>query len=211
MIYQREAISGDVRVVLDRNNVSGNLFRVGDIDTLSIDEIIVSKIAESVRSVELLAPLHLLDSGENLDGVVYWDGMNSGYCLLPDDFMRLLVFEMSDWERAVYTVYSDRDAVAKLQSSRFKGLRGTSEKPVCVLRMLPEGKALYFYSCKSDKAWVKQGIYLSYPSFDEDGGIKISERCYESILYMIGSKVCQTVGELEKSKLMLELSKTMLR
>ena len=52
MIYNLEDIKEAVRVVLDENQVSDNMM---DMDTLSVDEIIRSKVEEAVNNVHLLA------------------------------------------------------------------------------------------------------------------------------------------------------------
>ena len=65
MIKQIEDIVRDVRIAIDENATSKALFAEGDTETLTLDEIIKSKIADSVRKVEMEAPARLLDSGEN--------------------------------------------------------------------------------------------------------------------------------------------------
>lgn len=112
MIKKIEDIVKDVRICLDQNMVSESLLNEGDIDTLSIEDIIRSKIVDAVQRVESGAPTHLLEGGHNFGDSIYWTKDGSGWTLLPDDFMRLVVFEMSDWERPVYEAIStDRRSV----------------------------------------------------------------------------------------------------
>ena len=61
MIFQIDRIMEDVRVCLDQNMDSGALIESGDIDTLSLDEIIRSKIVEAVQRVHTAAPYYLLE------------------------------------------------------------------------------------------------------------------------------------------------------
>ena len=118
MIKQIEDIVRDVRIAIDENATSKALFAEGDTETLTLDEIIKSKIADSVRKVEMEAPARLLDSGENFgDSGVYWNANLSGWIILPDDFMRMLVFRMSDWERSVYDTVDEGSEAYALQSS----------------------------------------------------------------------------------------------
>lgn len=209
MIYRIGKILRDVRTALDENDISEGLLREEDRDTLSIDEIIISKIEEGARRVELEAPSHLLEEGHNFGETVYWsdDGSNSGWVLLPDDFMRLTVFEMSDWERKCYEAILPGDPRYAMQSSRLKGIRGNAEKPVCAIVSRPEGKALEFYSCRSEDAYVKKGEYVPYPKIDRGGGIDISERCYEAVVYMTAGLTLLTLGEAERSAGMVEAAK----
>lgn len=201
----------DVRVCIDQNTTSGSLVDSGDIDTLSLDEIIKSKILEAVERVHLNAPSYLLEGGHNFGDAIYWRELESGWVLLPQDFLRLVVFEMSDWERAVYTAISTDDPDYEKQRSRFKGVRGTAQKPVCAIAIRPEGKVLEFYSCKSTDAQVSRAMYIPYPEIDEYGGVDISERCYKAVVYTAASLTLITLGEAEKGNMLAEVAKTFLQ
>lgn len=211
MIYQLDRIMRDVRICLDQNMDSVPLLQTSDVDTLSLDDIIRSKIQEAVVMVHTNAPAHLLEQGHNFGDTVYWGDRESGWVLLPNDFMRLIVFEMSDWERGVYVAISDTDPEYALQRQRVKALRGTSQKPVCVITVRPEGRVLEFYSCKSEDAYVRRAVYVPYPKIDKNGGIDISERCYTAVVYAIASLVLLTLGDSQKSSALSEISNTALQ
>lgn len=211
MVYNINDVMRDVRVCLDQNMSSEQLLQTDDMDTLALDDIVRSKILEAVVRVHTNAPTYLLEQGHNFGDAVYWGDLESGWVLLPDDFMRLIVFEMSDWEKAVFTAISTTDPEYELQRQRIKALRGTAQKPVCVITVRPEGKALEFYSCKSEDAYVKRAQYLPYPKIDEDDGIDICERCYTGVVYAAASLVLLTLGESEKSSALSEISKTALQ
>lgn len=211
MIYQTDRIVADVRVCLDQNMTCAALLQGGDVDTLSLDEIIRSKILEAVRRVHLSAPSYLLECGHNFGDAVYWGELESGWVLLPEDFLRLVVFEMDDWERAVYTAISTDDADYEKQHSRFKGIRGTAQRPVCAIGTRPEGRVLEFYSCKSEEATVSRAVYLPYPSIDESGGVDISEHCYRAVVYTAAGLTLVTCGEAEQGTNLSELAKTFLQ
>lgn len=211
MIYKLEDIVRDVRVCMDENPSSSTLSALGDVDTLSTDEIIRSKILEAVRRVHLSAPAHLLECGHNFGDAIYWGEMESGWVLLPGDFMRLVVFEMDDWDRAVYHAIGTDDPEYAKQRSRIKGVRGTAERPVCAIAVRPEGKVLEFYSCKSRSAHVSRGVYIPYPMVDEYGGVDMSERCYMPIIYTAAGLTLLTIGEVENGKSLSELAESLLK
>lgn len=210
MIYQLDKIMQDVRICLDQNMTSDALLDSGDIDTLALDEIIKSKILEAIQRVHSDAPNYLLENGHNFGDAVYWRELESGWVLLPKDFLRLVVFEMDDWEQAVYTAISIDDPDYEKQRSRFKGIRGTAQKPVCAIAIRPEGRVLEFYSCKTTDAKVSRAMYIPYPKVDEDGGVDVSERCYNAVVYTAAGLTLMTYGEVEKANTLSDLAKTFL-
>lgn len=205
MVYQVEELKRDVRVALDQNMSSEALSGLGDVDTLALDEIIGSVLLEAVDRVHLSAPVYLLERGHNFgDAGIKWCEKESGWVLLPRDFLRLVVFEMSDWEQAVFTAISTDGPEYAKQRSRFKGIRGTAQKPVCVLAVRPEGLALEFYSCKSDDATIVRAVYVPRAVVDAYGGIDISERCYRGVVYTAAGLVMLSQGEAQGAQVMLE-------
>lgn len=88
---------------------SDTLKIIGDVDTLALDDIIASKILEAVKRVHSSAPSYLLDGGHNFGDAIYWKEHESGWILLPEDFMRFVVFQMNDWERAVFNPINTDD------------------------------------------------------------------------------------------------------
>ncbi len=208
MIYKLTEIARDVRIAMDQNMTSEQLIATKDIETLSLEDIIRSKIVEAVRRVETAAPVHFLEEGHNFGDAVYWGDLESGWVLLPDDFMRLISFRMSDWERTVHAAISVDDPLYAKQSSRYKGIRGNVQKPVCAIVNRAEGKALEFYSCNSEEAYVSCASYLPYPYIDEYDGIDICERCYTAVIYTVAALVLTTYGEADKASALIDLAKS---
>lgn len=210
MVYKILHIMRDVRIAIDENQNSERLIAEEDIDTLTLDDIIRSKIVESVRRVITESPIHLLDGGIPFGDAVYWRDQGSGWILLPDDFMRLIIFKMSDWERPVYEPITAADPQYQLQFSRYKGLRGNPQKPIVAIVSRSEGRALELFSCHDTNATVEQAVYIPLPKVDCDGGIEIPERCYMSVVYEAASLVLSTINQIEQSSRMSELSKQLL-
>ena len=208
-VYQIDKILEDVRVSLDMNQNSDTLIGINDEGTLSINEMIKSKITEAVKRVHITAPSHLLNFGDNFADSITWNSNGkSGWTILPDDFMRLITFEMSDWERPCFEAISTDDTKYKMVRSRFP-VMGTPQKPIVAISVSPNGKILEFYSCKDDTATVNKAVYLPYPEIDEESGsVEISQRCYDSVIYTIAALVLAALGENEKSAQFNELAKT---
>lgn len=211
MLYKVDRILRDIRIAIDENADNERFQIEGDEDTLTLNDVIYSKIEEGVQRVHMMSLPQYLEEGHNIGDSIRWTGNGSGWVLLPDNFMRLIVFQMSDWERAVYEPLTISDPRYKLQSSRYKGIRGNFQKPVCAIVNRPEGKVIEFYSCKDETAHISQGSYLPYPKIDERGGIDISERCYRSSIYMTASLVMETYGMQEQAGSFYELSKSLIQ
>lgn len=222
MIFQVAKILQDVRVCLDENRTDTALILNGDEETLRLNEIIRSKIEEGVRRVHMAAPYYLLEQGHNFDEVegvaLYWGDMESGWILLPQDFMRLVVFEMDDWERPVYDVITPDDPAYARCRSRIKGVRGTAERPVCALGVRPAGRVLEFYSCKTEEARMRRGVYIPYPKIEdvtveqvEVPSVDISERCYDAVVYTVAALTLVSLSETDKAKALFEMSEGLLK
>lgn len=210
MIVQAEEMARAVRVAIDMNMRNEPLIADGDTDTLELDEIIYAKLCDAVRLVEMEAPAYMLESGHDFRDNLYIGDDGKGFVVLPDDFMRLVAFRMSDWKRTVFDAISESDPQYALQSSKWKGICGNPEKPVCAIVRRSEGKVLEFYSCKDDSATVTQATYVPVPKIDMDGGIDIAEDCYRAAIYRAASLALASVGD-QLSTTMLEISKSLLQ
>lgn len=210
MIYHIDDIAKDVRIAIDENSNGATLVDFGDTDTLSLNDIIRSKIEDGVRITHCSAPAYLLDGGNNFGSGIHWNKDFSGWTLLPEDFMRLIVFQMSDWDRPVYSAILPNTPEYKKQFSKFKGVKGNYQRPVCAVAIRPDGRVLEFFSCKSNTATVTRAVYVPYPKIDRWDGIDICERCYRSAIYTIASLVLSGIGEDAKSKILSELANNIL-
>lgn len=206
MIFNVDDIIKDVRIAIDENSNSDILSGFGDTDTLSLNEIIRSKIEEGVKITHCSAPAYLLDGGNNFASGIHWNNDFSGWALLPEDFMRLVVFQMSDWSYPVYSAILSNTPEYRKQFSRFKGIKGNCQRPICAISIRPEGRVLEFFSCNSKNATVTDAVYIPYPKIDEHNGIDICERCYSSAIYIIASLALLAIGEDAKSKTLSELA-----
>lgn len=214
MVYQVADIVAEARRAIDENGDGGWLLSAGDVDAHELDAAIASKVEEASRRVVAAAPLQLLDGAAALDCGVCWEGSGGlrgvGWLLLPDDFLRLVVLRMSDWERAVHGVITPGDAAYALQRSRRRGVRGNPQRPVVALVRRAEGLALELYSCRSEAATMVQGSYIRVPRIDADCGIELPERVARAVVYQAASLALATLGNAEGAGAMSELSKQLL-
>lgn len=213
MNYSVLDVIKDVRKALDENEV--NTFFIDDVYSLSMDAIIEQKILDATRSVVESAPSRLLDGGVSFATELSWEngvaGKGMGYTILPEDFMRLIVFQMSDWRRPVVNAIEDTDSIYFLQKSKFPGIRGGIDKPICAITTYPVGKVMEFYSCVGgESAFVKVAKYLPYPSI-KDGYIDICSHVYVPIIYYTAGLVCQTYKETEQGKVLFAIANNFIK
>ena len=213
MNYSVQDVIRDVRKTLDENEV--NTFFIDDVYTISMDAIIEQKILDAVRSVTEAAPSRLLDGGVDFASMINWEsgakGKGMGYTFLPDDYMRLIIFQMSDWRRPVITPIEDTDPLYFLQKSKFAGIRGGIDKPVCATTTYPTGKVMEFYSCVGgESVTVKVAKYLPYP-FIKDDSIDICANIYTPIIYYTAGLVCMTYKEKDQGELLFSIAKDFLK
>ena len=201
-------IKRDVRVCLDENRTTTSLLSAADQETLSTDDLIVSKVLEAVKQAHNEAPYYMLEGKDFSSNSVTWNTNDtSGVISLPVDFMRLVMFEMNDWERPVYAAISTLSPEYAKQRSHHKGIRGNAERPVVAIGMQPAGRTLEFYASKTNQATVSRALYMPVPVIDINDSVDISEQCYQAVLYMTAGLVKATMGETEAAKLFFELYK----
>lgn len=199
-----------VRVAIDTNMNDAALLNEEDNDTLTLNEVILAKLVDAVRLVEMEAPTTLLlESGHDFGENLFIGDDGKGFVVLPNDFMRFVAFRMSDWKRTVYDAISSDSPQYALQSSKWKGVCGNTEKPVVAIVRRSEGKVLEFYSCASKDATITQATYIPLPKIDLEGCIDVAEDLYRAAIYRAAALTLASVGD-ELSATLLEISKSLI-
>lgn len=217
MLIAESTIISDVRVAMDENTAI-TAFTDGDgtvIDTytLEMEEIIKSKIADGVNAVRKVAPLSMLDltrktSGE--DWPVTW--IDEGKCIgeveLPEDYLRLVMFKMSDWAHAATTPIAADTALYHQQFSERKGVRGNPSKPnIAIAADTSTGKdVIQIFSCDSTEA-TAEILYIRRcdgrtGSTENTGSYEIEEPIYRAVVLKVASLVAATYANGELAQLL---------
>ena len=214
MKYGVQDIVQSVKIALDENKVSEALIEEADVDTLTLNEIIKSKIVDAVKTVVLDAPHYMLDSGSPFGESISWQssvGYGAGSIFLPDDFLRLVSFKMSDWSYPITEVITDSHPLYKQQFSRFPGIKGNPQKPVVTMTSQSGGRVLQFFSCTAgESVTVEQASYIPIPSIKDDM-VEIGSRLYPAVIYHIAHLVLLSIKEADAAAIMLNTSKELLR
>lgn len=214
MWYDLDGIVRDVRTALDFDGNGDGLAEFEDSVALKLDELIASKVADAGRVVEQSAPFELLDSGMAFGSTVGWEsrvGYGSGWVQLPDDFLRLVCFRMSDWSRSVTEAVSEDDAVYQMQRSRYAGIRGNPQRPVVAITRQPIGLVLEFYSCEGGEGvFIRRARYIPIPRV-VDGRIALCEKLRPAIVYYAAYMTALSLNERNVAENMLNQSKELMQ
>lgn len=202
--YEVKEIVGDVRIAIDENVDSSAMENFGDVDTLELKAIIERKIADAARLIEMDAPLRLLGGGTfykpetvSIDGAQYTARVD-----LPEDFMRLIVFNMTGWSTPAFRAISVDDAKYAIIRSRYTSVKPNDENPVVAIVPSNDEKSKSgmmieaFGNVKAD-AKVAYMRYMKRPMVTEDGKIELSEDLYEAIVYETAALTMQAIKDTE--------------
>lgn len=207
-----------VKVAMDRNMDSTALETMGDVDTLSVNDIITEAIPKAARIVEQTAPFHLLGRGEPFTGTVYWPnavGKGSGHIQLPDDFLRLVCFQMSDWVRPASEAITIEDPRYAMQQSDFDGIKGNPHNPVVAVVPWSTGLQLEFYSCAAGSSvTVRRARYLPLPKISGTGDaatVNISEKLEDPIIYYAAGLAASSLAMGDMAASLITHAKTMIQ
>ena len=207
MTYSVTDLVGEIRIALDQNMNSEALTELNDIDTLSLDELIKSKVEDAARMVVMLAPAVLLGSGKAFGDTIGWDmqaGYGSGHIVLPDDFLRLIVFQMSDWSMPVTVAIDETSPLYSRQKSRYAGVRGNPQRPVVAIVQQPIGNVLEFYSCEQgEHVYIKMARYAPIPkryTLDEEEVIDLPDKLVRPVVYYAAYLVAVAQQQTEQAK-----------
>lgn len=215
--YAIATLRSEVRIVLDEN-VSDQINLDVNTNTLSVDTLINSNIPIAVRIVDTLAPLHMVGTGDSVSassiswkGDIDYLGNRPGEITLPNNFLRLVKFKMSDWAYGVSTPISETDRIYNAQWSKYGGVRGNPEQPVVAIT---SANKLQFFSSHysnvtSERATVEDYRILIIPSVS-NGNIEIPTLLKDASVYYTAYLVAKTLNQETLAAHLLETTKSLL-
>lgn len=203
--YGIDTILADVRVAMDENTTDGALAAIEDADTLEMEDIIRSKVADGLNAVRMAAPLAWLEL-VRVEPTVAWldEEKGIGKVTLPDDYLRLGLLKMSDWQYGVGEAISPQSDTYRQQWSEWSGVRGNPMNPVVAVSSdIGTGSgALEFFSCDSTEATAE----LLYVAREDGGADKtaygIEAAVYRAVVLKVASLVAATLGNADAKTLL---------
>lgn len=122
------------------------------------------------------------------------------FLVLPQDFLRLVTLQMSDWDRPIQTLVNEDSAEYRKQRNRY--LRGTNTKPIGAL-VHQNGIAMAeLYSCTSNVATMMFGQYIPEPyvlTYNGDKYTSICEPLKYPCLNQITAHVLRSIGRVQEA------------
>lgn len=206
----------EVKIILDENITEVSVL-TDDPDQLQMEGHIRARIIDAVRAIHEAADSSMLDDGLLIplevagQPTIQVNPDGTGYVALPDDFMRLVIFKMTKWKRPVVFAISDTDPRYFLQKSRFVGIRGGIDKPVCAITTGEASKVLEFYSLPAGEAdhSVEKHRYLPLPTIEENDTIKMCRKLVRPIYYQCAALVALSLKD-QSSANLFEIAKSYL-
>lgn len=214
--YSVEQLVAEAKVAIDENVSSEELASLHDLDTLTLDEILESKIEDAARLVHDGAAHELLDGGEqiplaesvglsmvNLITKPEWLPEDARELPLPEDFLRLVVLQMSDWRTGVTDAVTEDNPAYMMQGSPYAGIRGNKQRPVVVYSHTAGGPVLNIYGTTAFSAY--RALYIPRPTINE-GSVKLCPKLERAVVYRLASMACAITGASDLAAILLGTS-----
>lgn len=202
MKYSMETLAGLVKTNMEESGEAYGTAPLPEVDALGIDYYIKAKIPEAVVKVFAAAPAYLLEQTDARDMLVpkpFQDG--SGEVVLPDDMLRMTLFRMHGWKRAVTRFIDESHPSAELQNNIYS--RGGVSKPVALITNNGSGnRVLRYYSLPPEVRVhkIEEALYVKLPDFSEP--LEINEVLLPSVTYSAAAMVYEITGEIERAAVM---------
>lgn len=195
--YELDTFLKGVRVSLDENRDASALVDAADADTLTLDELIESKVVDAATMLVKAAPLNMISDWTSSEVTPTFNNDLSGYAYLPESCIRLLEVSCKEWERPVRNFIDPSDPLYNMQYGRWGGLKGSIERPVvCLFEEGTEEQGanrLEFWRCRTASATLTVK-YMREPYVSDDMVHVIPARLYRPIVYQTAALVAQVLG-----------------
>lgn len=121
-------------------------------------------IAPALRTLIMITPSYLLETSDfyqesSVEDNIVDNGDQTGYIILPSDFLRFISFKLDVWNRPVTKTITENTQLYSRQKNIYT--RGGIDKPVCALLSKPSvGKILEYYSTINSDHTVDHAYYV---------------------------------------------------
>lgn len=212
--YELTDLVKRVRNVIDQNMESAGMEAFGDVDTLSLEQVIGENILPAAQLIEMSASDEMLGECEDIptngmttDSTFSTDELKCKYVALPSDFMRLVAFRMSDWRRVVTEPIDDTHPMYAMQRSSMMSVRGNTQKPVVAIVHGSGGLVLEAYTT-AESSTVSVAKYIAKPSVN-DGKVELCPLLTDAIVYAAAYLVANSYNAITQAQVFLSTAKSL--
>ena len=182
--YRIDEVIAEVRLALGCNAEDHPLISIHDEMAHALNRQITTHIATAARQVMENAPDVELGTGIPLHCRLNWpeaEGRGMAVMPLPDDCMRLMGVQLSDW-RCQARIITAGDPEYQWQRSGFTGIGGNPDRPIAAIVQQPAGMVAELYaSTAGPGVRVIMAHYMPIPAI-VDGAIRLPRRLYHDII-----------------------------
>lgn len=154
-----------------------------------IPELIDSLLPDEAAEVMLLTPLSDIDEWEEWDAEAEWISPGSGSVRLPSDFLRMIVFRMSDWKRSVSRFISPDSEEFQLRFSPGLYRRNLRKAPAAAICAGSRRGELLFIGSSDPGACVERFGYLPRPDARGDGELWIPRSLRKRVAEAVAARI----------------------
>ena len=162
-----------------------------------LDLYINGLLDEAAKNVLQIAPLHMITpvSSSTVSGTPYTD-TKTGYVVLPEDYLRLYSFKMTEWLKEVNVPIGIQSKLYQIQRNKYS--RGGIAKPVVVLNNRKIGstvsKILEYFSVLSAHT-IDRFLYIAETAAED-----LNNDLLEALTWQCAGKILQNIKEFEQSR-----------
>ena len=218
--YNVSTLMQDIRIALDENDASTPLITEGNIDAITLNDIIHSKIEDAAAVVCKQAPLSMTDGGTTAFAATQSNKLSEGLggnitvpdgeFILPADYLRLVYIKMSTWKRPVVEPITPVDPLYAQMASEVTGVTGNVNRPVAAIVNKPDGLNMELYPSTGNLS----GCYLARPaitSAQSTETIALPPKLKPAIVQYTAALTCMALGMADKAKIYIEYVKSLLQ
>ena len=160
----------------------------------TLPELIADILPDVAANVVAGADLRDVDEWLHMDEDFEWTAPGRGEMSLPQDFLRLVVFRMSDWKRSVSSVIFADSPVYSLRFAPSEGRRGIRKSPAVAIVEGATRRFLEFIGSTDPAAYPERCGYLPVPDSCGDDSLWIPRSLLADVVEKAALKVRSVRG-----------------
>ena len=165
-----------------------------------LDLYINGLLDESAKHILQTAPKHILPITKSTNTATQINSGKTGYVTVPEGFLRLHSFKMTEWERDVNEFITPEDKRYRQQANVY--VRGGTAKPVLVMtqRVISNTvtRVFEYYSVNTAHT-VEKFLYIG-----ETAAENLDDSLYPALTWMCASMILQNIKETDLAQKALE-------